>query len=153
MEIYHNVEGVTCDQCKNKFEDPEQLQKHMIEVHPGIVMFHTMAQQIDQVHDKIDDFSSIISMLKTIIEKQNIMEQELFVIRNNQKTIIPVPTTSPTVAPLITPPAQTISSPDVQQGSNASKPAKNAKNVKKPEVMKENTKDKSTDSKILFNGF
>ena len=116
------------------------------------VSFHTMAKQMDQVHDKVNNIPSILSILKTILEKQNIIEQELFLIRNNQKATISVTTPPPTVAPPITPPAQTISSPDVQQGSYASKAAKNAINVKTPVVMKANIKNNDTDSKILFIG-
>ena len=60
----------------------------MIENHEEVVIFHTMAQQVNHVSDSFAAFETFKTELgdvvKTLLENQNSMKQELFILRNNQ---------------------------------------------------------------------
>ena len=53
----------------------------MIDKHTDTVILHTSAKQVDELTDKC---AKLESLLTTILENQNVIKQELFVIRNEQ---------------------------------------------------------------------
>ena len=68
------------------FLNESTLKDHVYEKHPEIIMFHTIAGQVNDMADKCETFdnfkSHCLTSLNTIIENQNILKQEIFIIRN-----------------------------------------------------------------------
>ena len=75
-----------CDYCNELFLNESTLKDHVYEKHPEIIMFHTIAGQVNDMADKCETFdnfkSHCLTSLNTIIENQNILKQEIFIIRN-----------------------------------------------------------------------
>ena len=76
--------------CKYSSVNAESQQEHLITNHEEYVILHTMAKQVDTLSDSsssLDNFKSeVFSTLRAILENQNIMRQELFLVRNNTNT-------------------------------------------------------------------
>ena len=94
VETFHKVEGVTCAECKNRFQTSEQLQEHMVEEHPEVIMFYNMAQQMEIMFNKFEDVTTSL----------NAMKQELFLIRTNQRISEPISTSHLKTSPPPPPP-------------------------------------------------
>lgn len=103
---------VSCHICDHRAVNEEKLKDHMYNIHPEVVMIHTMAKQMNIMSDKIEEFEKfgleLTNVLKRVLDNQNNMKQELFIIRNKQaeeqkKTPEVVPSVKPSPAPSITP--------------------------------------------------
>ena len=85
MQTVHRVEK--CDFCDYSKRDTKILKEYVYEKHPEVVMLHTMAGQINGISESLTVFGNFKmaceNTLKTILENQNILKQELFVIKNN----------------------------------------------------------------------
>ena len=140
VETFHKVEGVKCYECKSTLAGPEELQTHIIDEHPEIALFHTMAQQLFQLHSMFEGFGISLNAIK----------QELFLIRNYQKTPVEVtqhqPQTTPTPSPSPTPTTPSSALPPsekiIQQVESGNERAR----VSFSEALKREKKGKSTKS-------
>ena len=87
----HKTTSEHCKYCDHTVENREALQTHLIEAHEELVILHTMANQVNQLDDGAKHFETfkieVMSLLKSMYENQNVMRQELFLIRNNQENI------------------------------------------------------------------
>ena len=96
----HTSVKFNCQYCDFTTGDQESLQRHMVESHEEIAILCNMAKQVDKLSDgfaSLENFKSEISnVLKDLFDNQHILEQELFLIRNNQASNQPKPAaTSP----------------------------------------------------------
>ena len=75
-----------CDYCEETAPDKQSLDNQIYETHPDYIMRHTMASQINQMSDKFTDLlcfkDECMNMIKTVLDNQNAIKQELFVLRN-----------------------------------------------------------------------
>ena len=80
---------VACNYCEETAGTTEELKNHMCEMHPEIVLIHTMAQQMDTIMVNFAAFETfkgeLGNAIKTVLDNQNSIKQELFVIRNKQE--------------------------------------------------------------------
>ena len=79
-----------CDRCSLTFISKDKLKDHVLDNHEESVMMHTMASQIDQLHSIVPEIDVFKTDLTDILQKrfdnQNILKQELFLIKNNLAT-------------------------------------------------------------------
>ena len=105
--IIHTPTTIICQYCEFTTDDKENLQTHMVESHEEVVVLYTMAKHVDGFRDSFDGFETYIKevavSLKTvlanqaaILDNQNAMKQELFVLRNSQAKISQAKSTTPT---------------------------------------------------------
>ena len=77
-----------CKYCEHTVHDGDDLKAHMIDSHVEVCMIHTMAQQMEKVGDSFELLETfkgeLANVLKIILDNQNAMKQELFLIRNKQ---------------------------------------------------------------------
>ena len=70
-----------CNYCEQTAETSEQHKNHMCEIHPEIVLIHSMAQQMDTVLVNFAAFetfkSELGNVMKTVLENQKSIKQEL----------------------------------------------------------------------------
>ena len=87
VNIHHKSITMQCKYCGFSSENEESQQEHLITNHEEYVILHTMAKQVDTLTDSSsssDNFKAdVLATLRTILENQNIMRQELFLVRNN----------------------------------------------------------------------
>ena len=88
-ETFHKVEMVNCNECKKPFASSDQLQGHMVEEHPEIVMFYNMAQHVLHMYNRFEEFGTSLNAIK----------QELFLIRNSQNIQVTQPQHTPAPTP------------------------------------------------------
>ena len=81
MISQHSKHRISCQYCTFTGEHEEALETHMIGQHAEIVILHTMAKQVDEMTDK---YAQLERSLATILENQNSIKQELFILRNDQ---------------------------------------------------------------------
>ena len=88
VSSYHAPPSTKCRYCSFTCEDKDMFQNHMIESHEEYVILHTMASQIDQATDKFVEFDTfktdVLNVMNKLLENQNAMKQELFLVRNNK---------------------------------------------------------------------
>ena len=86
VDKIHVPACVQCNYCELKAKTQEDLQNHVIEMHPEVVVLFTMAKQVDSFKDTVDGLdkfkSEVFTLLKTLIDNQNAIKQELFLVRN-----------------------------------------------------------------------
>lgn len=83
---YHRATKMEdCHYCDQTYPDGDQLKSHMMKEHEEIVILCTMAQQVNDITDK---FGGITDILTKLLDKQNAMEQELFILRNVQTEMV-----------------------------------------------------------------
>ena len=77
-----------CHYCEHMAQDKEEIRTHVYEQHAEVVMIHNMAQHMNTLSAKATLFDAfkgeVTNMLKNILDNQNTMKQELFLIRNKQ---------------------------------------------------------------------
>ena len=84
VQSFHgNHESEDCHFCKQIFPTLEELQAHMRQSHEEIVILCTMGKQVDEVADKLE---RLTNQMEFMMETQNAMKQELFILRNAQIT-------------------------------------------------------------------
>ena len=97
MNTHHTPTIMPCQYCEFAAKDTESLQNHMIEFHEEIVAFYTMAKQMEGLTNNLaslETFKTELSKtMKSLFDNQNILQQELFLIRNNLNTIQTKPAT------------------------------------------------------------
>ena len=84
----HTPVEFNCQYCDFMAGDQESIQYHMFESHNEIAILCNMAKQVDKLTDGFESFEKfkleISNTLKSLFENQNILKQEMFLIRNNQ---------------------------------------------------------------------
>ena len=62
------------------------MEEHLVQKHEDYIILHSMAKQVENINDKMSDYeqnkSEINQLLKNILANQNIIMQELFLVRN-----------------------------------------------------------------------
>ena len=75
-----------CRFCDYFSENVEKHEEHIIQYHEEFVILHTMAKQVNVMDDKFSDYerdkSETHQLLKNILDSQNAIKQELFLLRN-----------------------------------------------------------------------
>ena len=75
----------------NVLPSADSQKQHMIEKHEEVVVFYTVAKQVDNIEEKVDKFENFkndnIKALGEVLDTQNSMKQELFLVRNLQADI------------------------------------------------------------------
>ena len=70
----------------SQLKDTESLQNHMIECHEEIVAFYSMPKQIEGLTNSLaslDTFKTeLTKTMKSVFDNQNIIQEEMFLIRN-----------------------------------------------------------------------
>ena len=89
-EQAHNA--VSCEYCDFIYTDEQDFRQHVYERHTDIIKLNTMASQIDDMFGKLQGLTNFQtqceSLFQTIIDNQNTLKQEFFLLRN-QKYISP----------------------------------------------------------------
>ena len=97
MVMYHTLTDVwDCQLCPYKAKDKDILQSHHTEKHEEFVILHTMADQVNTLNDNVKDLDvfkadlgkaikMILNKQNDILNNQNIIMQDLFLIKNSQK--------------------------------------------------------------------
>ena len=147
---YHPSMAVTCHHCEVEVRDSEELKQHIIDKHEEVFILHTIAKQVEQLSDGLEEVepfkNELVSVLKAILQTQNEMKQELFLIRNKQsencyKSQAPPKATKPVVE---------TDKIHVEKANQQSKEKEKPSYASKAANMKEsNSKEKE---KVLFIG-
>ena len=88
----------SCRYCNFTAKTSEDLEEHLIYHHEEYIILHSMAKQMDRISaqfNTVETFgkqlstyetfmADILSVLKSLQEGQNVMKQELFILRNSQ---------------------------------------------------------------------
>ena len=114
MKQVHTSEQQSCEYCCFRSASKEEFQSHIIEKHPNIVILHTAGSQVNDLTEKFVELETLnvqqAKVIQTLLENQNIMKQELFLIRNvlamqqttsapDKEPRVPQPTPPPRPAP------------------------------------------------------
>ena len=95
MDSRHNQLKVNCRYCDYEAKDEESWHGHLVDKHEEYVILHSMAKQVDHLTDGSESFDKfkvdVLDTLKAILENQNQIKQEMFLIRNNQYNTAPKP--------------------------------------------------------------
>ena len=89
VQTFHHVAmPEKCHCCDKTFDNKEDLKSQMIESHEELVIMHNIAQHVENLTDNFSQFETfkleMEDVLKKLLSNQNILQQELFLIRNNQ---------------------------------------------------------------------
>ena len=99
MSNHKTPRTIACKYCDVSSRDQKAFQEHMIESHEEYVILHTMAKQVDNLSDNSESFYSfkydLFNTLKSLLENQVAMKQELFLIRNNHHNCSSKPNHNP----------------------------------------------------------
>ena len=122
----------------------------MVNSHEEYVILHTMAKQVDNLSDNSESFESfksdLFNTLKSLLENQVAMKQELFVIRNNQHNCNSNPNPNPAK-----PVAEEVARASVEPGQEdvgAHAGATQGDSSSEPSVSAPCTKDKATNEQV-----
>ena len=81
----------SCEYCEFKANSKESIREHMVTNHENVVIMHTMAAQVDRMTDDMENFKTVKTEVTDLIhsfrEFQNMVKQELFLIRNTQLSL------------------------------------------------------------------
>ena len=94
----HSQTQESCRYCDFRANNNEDLETHLVYQHEEYIILHSMAKQMDIICEQfrtVETFgkqlstyetfmTDILSVLKSLLEGQNAMKQELFVLRNSQ---------------------------------------------------------------------
>ena len=90
VQTHNKQSRMPCQHCEFSAKDTQSLKSHMIECHEEVVILHTMAQQVDNLTDNFESFETfkteVANMFKSLFDHQNIVQQEMFLIRNHLTT-------------------------------------------------------------------
>ena len=88
MKSTHSPILLNCHCCDYSATDKEGLQIHFMEAHEEVFILHTTATMVSDMSDRFATFetfnANLKDILKTVLDNQNALKQELFVLRNNQ---------------------------------------------------------------------
>ena len=83
----HDNTFLSCHKCAFTAKDKKSLQNHVMEFHEEIFILHTLAQQVEVLSESLEALKmALTNTLVTVLDNQNTMKQELFMIRNNLAT-------------------------------------------------------------------
>jgi len=89
LESVHSLH--LCDSCGLRFNDLDALKTHVIDEHEELVVLHTMASQVNDLHCSDSPFQvEVMKLLQKLLDIQNVLRQELFVLRTNGLTAVDV---------------------------------------------------------------
>ena len=94
MKDHHTQPQFTCRYCEFTTIDNNLLEDHLVNSHEDIILLHTTAKQIDGLRD---DMVEIKVFMKSLLENQNKMKEELSLIKAMSEH--PLPTQHTTVQP------------------------------------------------------
>ena len=87
IRLIHS-QPLNCNFCDFEAESRVQLAEHTLHYHEDRTVLNTLADQVDDVKKSFELFETfkveMENAMKAIIQNQNSLKQELFVIRNNQ---------------------------------------------------------------------
>ena len=88
MKSTHVPTLLNCHCCDFSATDKEGLQSHFMEAHEEVFILHSTATMVSDMSDRFASFETsniqLTNILKTVLDNQNAMKQELFLLRNNQ---------------------------------------------------------------------
>ena len=83
---------VKCDYCERSLQNQEKLNEHVFDNHKEVIMIHTMASQINELSEDLTQFKTFRMKCETLLDKimqsQNEIKQEIFLLRNHKQTIV-----------------------------------------------------------------
>ena len=86
---FHHKTAIACSYCGIPL-DEKDYQEHMIEFHETSVVLYTIGKQVDELHEKMETAEAlkneVFKCMQNIMNVQNEIKQELFLIRNNQNS-------------------------------------------------------------------
>jgi hypothetical protein len=125
-----------CRYCVYRAKDKEDLQTHLVNDHEDMIILHSMAQQVEVINEKFENFETfkeeLGAVIKSIAETQLAVKQELFLIRNKQAelcTTKATPSETPSEQPLEKPSEKPFSS---SSGSSAASQSKQSSTPRSP---------------------
>ena len=96
----------SCRYCDYRAKNKEDLEEHLVYQHEEYIILHSLAKEVDKINEQfstVETFgkqlstyetfmTDILSVLKSLLEGQNAMKQELFILQNshhikNQKNL------------------------------------------------------------------
>ena len=87
----HKKDYLVCKYCGSSYLGKEELQNHMIDKYEEVVLLHSMGTLITDIRERtppseaFEKFTDELSkLLKVVLENQNEIKQELFILRTNQ---------------------------------------------------------------------
>ena len=99
MNTQHSQAQHNCRYCDFRGGDAELFESHLVESHEEYVILHSMAKQVEDLSDRFTQFEhlklELSTVLKSLFDNQNIIKQEMFVIRNDMATLASKPQTRP----------------------------------------------------------
>ena len=121
----HSQTQESCRYCDFRANNNEDLETHLVYQHEEYIILHSMAKQMDIICEQfrtVETFgkqlstyetfmTDILSVLKSLLEGQNAMKQELFVLRNSQYNTKPQNNLSGRFPAPSSPPARVTPSP------------------------------------------
>ena len=85
----HSTSDLKCKYCPFEARDEDTRKSHMINAHEEVVIVYTMASQLDQLHESMSQSKEfqqqVTKTLQDIIDNQNTIKQELFLLRTRTK--------------------------------------------------------------------
>ena len=81
VQSNHTSQYVSCKYCDITCVNQEELKEHMISEHEDVVIWHTMAVQVNEMTESI---TYLKEHIKTLVDNQTEMKQELFILRNQK---------------------------------------------------------------------
>ena len=84
----HTSKQETCKYCQHTSSSKEKLREHTLKEHEDVVIYHTLAIQVDEISEKLVDHDSfkgeVLSLLRSLVDKQDKMNKEIISLKNNQ---------------------------------------------------------------------
>ena len=88
MEQVHSSVQYSCNFCNFTDNDKKEIEYHLSNDHEEFVILHKMAYQVNELSEKsnhVEAFcTDMTNLLQNILDNQNEIKQELFLIRNSQ---------------------------------------------------------------------
>ena len=78
---YHTTKPKHCQYCDKTFQSKEEFRTHMEESHEEVLILLTMAHQVGKLTEEVANYKNLF---KQVLDNQNEMKQELFIIRSDQ---------------------------------------------------------------------
>ena len=89
FESMHSLH--TCESCGLEFNTADGLKAHVIEEHEELVILHTMASQVNDLHNSSDPFQTeVLKLLQKVLDNQNVLRQEIFILRTSGTNVVNV---------------------------------------------------------------
>ena len=89
LENLHSLH--ICEACGLRFISLEALKTHTIEEHEELVVLHTMASQVNDMHGSDSPFQvEVMKLLQKLLDNQNTIRQEIFLLRTNGLNVVNV---------------------------------------------------------------